>query len=83
MENNDEDRLVVAATFPDDVSAHIALGVLRTNGVECVLNNELMSDVFALPTAQFGGIRLLVHACDLKQALSLLDLPAQADGSGL
>ena len=72
MEKNDKDRLVVAATFPDDVSAHIALGMLRTHGVECVLNNEIMSDVFALPTASFGGIRLLVHEADLDRALSLL-----------
>lgn len=79
----DNDKLVVAATFPDDVSAHIALGMLRSHGVECVLNNELISDVLALPTAAFGEIRLLVHASDLTEALSLLAHPDRADDSGL
>ena len=79
MANNDNDRLVVAATFADDVSAHIALGMLRSHGVECVLNNELMSDVFALPTAQFGDIRLLVHERDLSETLALLANPGLPD----
>lgn len=79
---NDNDRLVVAATFADDVSAHIALGMLRSHGVECVLNNELISDVLAIPSATFGEIRLLVHGSDLKEALDLLAHPDRADGSG-
>ncbi len=80
--DDDKDRLVVAATYPDDVSAHIALGMLRSHGVECVLNNEYTSDVFALPTAVFGQIRLLVRERDLHEALSLLSHPDRADDSG-
>ncbi len=65
-------RLVLARVFETIGVANIALGMLRANGIPCILDNEIIASVFALPSAQFNGIRLMVHERDLDTALKLL-----------
>lgn len=68
----DGEELVVLRSYTSDVEANIALGVLRTNGIECALNNEIMAGVFGIPVAPFDRIRLLVHRKDADVADGLL-----------
>ena len=67
--------LSVIKVYSSDAAANIALGVLRTNGIPAVLNNEITSNVFGIQLAPFDGIRLLVNDEDRDIALRLLDHP--------
>lgn len=64
---------IVLRVYSSDVDAHIALGVLRTHGINCVLENEINASVFAVPTASYCGIKLLVNSADAEVAARLLD----------
>lgn len=70
--DSDGTRLVLARSFETIGAANIALGMLRTNGIPCILENELIASVFALPAASFDRVRLMVYERDLKEALRLL-----------
>lgn len=72
MTKNKEDRLIVLREYGSDVEAHIAMGVLQNNGVECVLNNEIMSSVYPLTMTSFGSIKLLVRSSDADIAEQIL-----------
>lgn len=65
-------NLVVADTFTSDVSANIAAGMLRANGVECVLDGEIISTVMGIQLSPQESIRLMVREEDLPRALKLL-----------
>lgn len=64
--------LVVAEIFDDAVAANIAMGMLRTNGIPCVLNHELLYSVLRINLSPDNGIRLMVYQRDLEKALTLL-----------
>lgn len=64
---------VILRTFSSDIEANIALGVLRANGIQCVLKNELMSSVLAIPSASYCTIKLLVNPSDIEVATKILD----------
>lgn len=65
-------NLVVADTFTSDVSANIAAGMLRANGVDCVLDGEIISTVMGIQLSPQESIRLMVREEDLPRALKLL-----------
>lgn len=71
--NNKTSSPVVLRVFSSDADAHIALGMLRTNGINCVLENEINASVFAVPTASYCGIKLLVNSSDIEEATRLLE----------
>lgn len=66
------DDLVLFSTFDDAVHAHIIKGVLETNGIDAVVNNELTSSVFALQGIRFTQVRLMVRRCDLELAHKII-----------
>lgn len=72
----DEDKLVLARVFDNDGAANIALGMLRANGIPCILDNELAFQTFGIQLTPTNGIRLMVRQKDLPDALKLLN----ADG---
>lgn len=65
--------LVVLDSFNSDVEAHIAQGVLESNGVKCIINNEIMSSIYPLTLTSIGGIKLLVRREDLELAKEILN----------
>lgn len=69
---NDSPSPVVLQVFSSDVDANIALGVLRTNGIPCMLENEINASVFAVPTSSYCGIKLLVNPSDVEEAKKIL-----------
>lgn len=67
-----DDDLILLDTYYSDVDAYIAKGVLETNGIPCVINNEIMSSVYPITVTTLGGIRLLIFRRDLDEARRLL-----------
>lgn len=68
--------LVELRAYSDNVEAYIAKGVLESNGIVCILNNEIMSSVYPLTLSSIGGIRLLVRREDLDRAEEILSIDA-------
>lgn len=67
-----DDDLILLNTYYSDADAYIAKGVLETNGIPCIINNEIMSSVYPLTVTPLGGIRLLIFRRDLEAARELL-----------
>ncbi|MBO5272293.1 MAG: DUF2007 domain-containing protein [Muribaculaceae bacterium] len=65
-----EDKLVLLREYDNGVDAHIARGLLETNGILCAINNEIMSSVY--PLTPLGVIRLYVRREDVTIAESIL-----------
>lgn len=74
------DDLVLFDEYPDAVSAHIAKGVLSTNGIECMITNENMSGILPLSDLPVGRTRLLVFRKDLDTARKIM-ASAPCDGN--
>ncbi|MEF9923741.1 MAG: DUF2007 domain-containing protein [Muribaculaceae bacterium] len=69
-----DDDLVVFQEFYSSVEANIVKGVLETNGVQCIITNEVMStSVFTLPDTSMGAMRLLVFQKDLELAHKIME----------
>ncbi len=69
MENGDD--LILFNAYYSDVDAYIAKGVLETNGIPCVINNEIMSSVYPITITTLGEIRLFIFRRDLYAARRL------------
>lgn len=66
-------KLVVIREFANDFEAHIARGVLESNGIACIINNEIMSSVYPMAHTSIGYIKLLVRQEDEVQANKILE----------
>lgn len=73
MKKEQESSLVLLNEYYSDAEAYIAKGVLETNGIPCVINNEIMSSVYPITITSLGAIRLMVFERDLEAARSLLN----------
>ncbi len=71
---HDYSELVLLNEYNSDAEAYIAKGVLETNGIPCIINNEIMSSVYPLTLTSLGGIRVMVFEHDLATAKALLGL---------
>lgn len=68
-----DDSLIVLKEFYSDADAHIAKGVLDSEGIPCIINNEIFSSVYPITTAPWGAIKLLVFRRDYEKALQILN----------
>ena len=66
--------IVLLKEFGDIAEAYIAKGVLETNGVPCIVDNEILSSVYPLSVSPFA-IRLMVRRCDIELAHDILSSP--------
>ena len=64
-------NLVVVAKFHDHVKAHIAKGVLETNGIEAIIFGELLQGTVTV-AANLIPMSVMVRRCDLETAMKLL-----------
>lgn len=71
MKTKYADRLIVLREYDNAIEAHIARGVLQSNGVACVLTNENMSSVYPMTPA--GEVELLVRSDDAELAERILN----------
>lgn len=70
---NKPESLVKLGSYPDSITAHMVKGVLSTNGVECVLSNDVMSNILPLPTISWGEVSVFVFQKDLELAKQILE----------
>jgi hypothetical protein len=79
---DNNDRLVVFNSYVNDADAYIAKGVLETNGVPCIINNEIFSSVYPVGLAPWGSIKLLIFRRDMEKAIQIMKskpLPGQPE----
>ncbi len=63
---------VIIREYATDFEAHVAKGVLESNGVICVINNEIMSSVYPMAFSSLGFVKLLVRQEDETLANEML-----------
>ncbi|MEZ3591697.1 MAG: DUF2007 domain-containing protein [Muribaculaceae bacterium] len=66
---------VLFDTYYSDADAYIDKGVLETNGVPCVIMNEIISTVYPLTMTPLGAIRLMVPRELLEEARRIMASP--------
>ena len=66
-----EEKNVVVAKFHDHVKAHIAKGVLETNGIEAIIFGEPLQGTVTV-AANLIPMSVMVRRCDLETATKLL-----------
>lgn len=76
---DDSSTLIVLESYNSDVEAYIARGVLESNGVKCIINNEIMSSIYPLTLTSIGGIKLLVRREDFELAKEILNSSLSPD----
>lgn len=71
MDENKDD-IVLFKEYARDAEAYMDKGVLETNGVPCVLDNEIMSNIYPMT---FAPVRLMVRRADLPLARKIMQMP--------
>jgi hypothetical protein len=66
------DKIVVLREFSDIYDANIALGVLRSNDINCQLENEIVGGVGSIVGALSDSILLIVFESDVDRANEIL-----------
>lgn len=77
------DRMVEIAVFSYPADAQTLMALLRSEGIECYLRNELTTQIMA-GYADVGGARLEIMEKDLPRALEIMregGYPLPADGT--
>jgi hypothetical protein len=67
---------VRVAAFDDYISAHIAMGRLKDEYINCYLQDENTVTIDPLLSNAIGGIKLMVAASQAERALQILNEPA-------
>ena len=58
--------------YSNEAEAYIDKGYLESNGIQCEVISNAMSDIFPAPGAALGSIDLYVNDADYKKAYDLL-----------
>ena len=74
-----DDKLVVFGEYANEAEASIVKGVLETNGVPCIITNELLSSLLPMAPLRAGLVRLMVFDFDLEQARKIMSSPPVDD----
>ena len=72
-----EEDLVTIAGFPTAHEAHFARIRIEEAGIECVLANEVISNVYWLYTQAMGGVQVQVRRSDAARATAILEESAE------
>lgn len=64
--------LVTLNVYNSDAEAHIAKGLLESNGIRCIIDNEIMSSIYPIPFSTIGQVRLMVLQRDENLAREIL-----------
>lgn len=71
MNAMDKDRIVEIARFTYPAEAQTLMALLRSEGIECFLRNELSSQILA-GYADIGGAQLEVLSSDAPKAIEIM-----------
>ena len=72
-DSNEEDELVVAASFSSPHEVQFAKGLLESHGIEVFLGDENTARMGMHLSHIIGGAKLMVRRTDLPHALELLE----------
>lgn len=64
--------LVTLNVYNSDAEAYIAKGLLESNGIRCIIDNEIMSSIYPIPFSTIGQVRLMVLQRDENLAREIL-----------
>ena len=64
--------LVTLKVYNSDAEAYIAKGLLESNGIKCIVDNEIMSTIYPIPFSTIGQVRLMVLQRDENMAREIL-----------
>lgn len=67
-------EFVTLKSFNNYVDAHIILGRLKNEGIECWLKNENTTTIMPIWTTAIGGIQLMVDQTQQKKAAYILNV---------
>ena len=70
-------NFVVIRNFDDYISAHMVMGQLKEEEIECYLQDEHTNTIAPFLTVNSGGIKLLVPEPLAVKALQILNSPNQ------
>lgn len=65
-------EFIILKSFTNYIDAHIALGRMKGEGIDCWLKNENTTTVMPIWTTALGGIQLMVSAAQEEEATALL-----------
>ena len=81
-DNMNNEVLVVLGEYPSDIDANIVKGVLETNGVRCIITNEIISSLLPIASLSPDMVRVMVFERDLNEARRILaSAPIDNDGN--
>lgn len=69
----EEDKVIAVKYYETVVEAEIDMNVLKTNGIECIYNDDTVVGVFPIFDDKERGIELMVFEKDLERAKQLLE----------
>lgn len=65
---------IILKSFTNYIDAHIMLGRMRGEGIDCWLNNENTTTIMPIWTTAIGGIQLMVQEGQLEKASYILKI---------
>ena len=68
----EEDKLVSVKYYETVIEAEIDQNVLKTNGIECIYNDDTVVGVFPIFDDKERGIELMVFEKDVEKARQIL-----------
>lgn len=63
-------KTILACTYPQE--AHMAKGLLQSEGIETFIQDELTAQVYSFASNALGGIKVQVKGSDFEKALMVL-----------
>lgn len=74
-----EELFIVVATYPDATQAHVAKGLLESEGIDAVLRDEHLVTANWMLSNALGGVRLMVPQSCEARARRLLQQAARGE----
>ena len=76
----DNEELVTVATFANSMEAGVARGYLESEGIDCCVIDENVSQIMPYLDGLVGGVKLQVRESDEVAARALLEDAEEAEG---
>lgn len=76
------DKTVKLITCNTSVEAHILQGKLRSAGIDSVLHNENMSNLYGGMIAAFTGVDIFVFEDEFERAREIINQQEEVDSDG-
>ncbi|MGN0211866.1 MAG: DUF2007 domain-containing protein [Muribaculaceae bacterium] len=77
---HDNRKLATLGEYENSVEANMVKGVLETNGVHCIVVNDMMSSILPLAPLKIGMVKVMVFEQELSLARNILaSAPAEEE----